>query len=116
LRFDHLGAWRLRVSLDGALLGDAPLRVVAKTSEIRNRPPFPVTAQVTASRGLAQCTITSPFAVRDPDYDVVSYRYRWTAAGKVLRDVRSAMLSDLVRIPASGRTPRCTVTPSDSKH
>lgn len=113
VRFDHTGTWPLRVSLDGVPLVDASLRVVAKASQIRNRPPFPVTTQVTRSGDLAQCTITSAFAVRDPDFDVVSYRYRWTVGTTVLRTVRSAMLSDLVRVPASGVTPRCSVTPSD---
>jgi hypothetical protein len=112
VRFDHPGTTTVRVTLGGTTLVEAPLRVVARAAQVRNRPPLSVAVQVSTSGGLAQCTITSPFAVRDPDFDLVHYRYRWTAAGKVLRTVTSAMLSDLVRVPA-GVTPACHVTPSD---
>jgi Peptidase family M23 len=114
VHFDHPGTWRLRVTVAGAQLVDAPLRVVAAAAQVRNRPPFPITVHTTVSGGLAQCVITSPFTVRDPDYDIVRYRYRWTAGGTVLRTVTSAMLSDIVRVPA-GVAPRCSVTPSDGK-
>jgi hypothetical protein len=46
--------------------------------EVRDRPAFAVSVQVTPG-GLAQCAITPPFAVRDSDFDVVRYRYRWVA-------------------------------------
>lgn len=113
VRFDRPGTWPLRVTLGGAVLVDTSLRVVATRKQAHDRPPSRVTVQVTTSGGLAQCAVTSPFAVRDPDFDVVRYEYRWTAGAKVLRDVTSAMLSDIVRVPASGVRPRCLVTPSD---
>jgi len=53
----------------------------------------------------------------DPDFDLVSYRYRWTVGGKVVRTVRSAALSDVLRKGAatSGKPVRCSVTPSDGR-
>jgi hypothetical protein len=112
--FDRTGAWRLRVSLGGQVLADTQLLVVSRPGQVKNRPPFPVTVQVTTAQGLAQCVVQSPLAVRDPDFDVVRYRYRWTSGTTVLREVTSAMLSDLVRVPP-GATPRCSVTPSDGR-
>jgi hypothetical protein len=56
--------------------------------------------------------VQTSLAYRDPDFDVVAYRYRWTAGGKTIRTATSAMVSDLVRVPA-GTTPVCTVTTSD---
>ena len=112
--FDATGGWRLRYLLDGTKLADVPLRVVAKASQIRNRPPERVTAAVTVTGGIAQCAVTTSLAERDPDYDVVRYRYRWTAGGTVLRTVTSAMLSDYLPVPA-GSGLRCEVTPSDGR-
>lgn len=114
VRFDRAGSTTLRVSLGGTTLVETPLRIVAGAAQVRNRAPFRASVHVTSSGGLAQCAITSPFAVRDPDFDVVRYRYVWRAGGKVLRAVTSAMLSDLVRVPAGG-TPGCSVTPSDGR-
>ena len=51
---------------------------------------------------------------RDPDYDIVRYRYRWSAGGKTLRALTSAALSDQLPLPAP-RAVRCEVTPSDGK-
>jgi hypothetical protein len=114
VRFDHSGAVALRVTLGGVTLVDRALRVVARPSQVRDRPPDRVALRLTTAAGVAQCTIVSPFAVRDPDFDVVRYRYVWRAGSKVLRTVTSAMLSDLVRVPA-GSSPTCSVTPSDGK-
>ena len=54
---------------------------------------------------------------RDPDYDIVRYRYRWTVAGRAVRSVWSAGLSDeLSRDSAKpGQRVVCAVTPSDGK-
>jgi hypothetical protein len=114
VRFDVVGAWRLRYVLDGKTLADTPLRVVAKRTQIRNRPPFGVTATVTTTQGIAECVVSARIDARDPDYDVVRYRYRWTVGGEVARTVTSAMLSDYVAVPA-GQVAHCAVTPSDGK-
>ena len=112
VRFTHAGTYPLRVVLADSVLGQASLRVVSSAKQVRNRPPFPVRTSVTTSGGLAQCVVQTTLAVRDPDFDVVRYRYVWRAGGKVIRSVTSAMLSDIARIPGGG-TPRCSVTPSD---
>jgi hypothetical protein len=112
VHFARPGTYPLRVSLDGAVLAQTSLRVVRSAREIRNRRPFPVRTNVTTNGSLAQCVVQTTLAVRDPDFDIVRYRYVWRAGGKVIRTVTSAMLSDLVRAPA-GTTPRCSVTPSD---
>lgn len=53
----------------------------------------------------------------DPDYAIVRYRYRWRVAGKLVRSVTSAGLSDVLRhrLARSGQRVKCTVTPSDGK-
>jgi hypothetical protein len=112
--FDAVGAWSLRYVLEGNVLADGPLRVVAQSSAARNRPPSAVAVSVTTRAGVAQCVVASPLVARDPDYDVVRYRYRWSAGGKTLRAVTSAALSDELPLPAA-RAVRCDVTPSDGK-
>jgi hypothetical protein len=43
--FYALGTWRLRYIVDGETLADAPLRVVARPAQARNRSPNPVTVR-----------------------------------------------------------------------
>jgi hypothetical protein len=114
--FDALGTWRLRYLLDGKPLADAPLLVVGRAGQVRNRPPNRVSVSLSV-QGSAQCVVSTSLVTRDPDYDLVRYRYRWSAGGKVLRMVTSAALSDvLVRAAAKpGQTLRCDVTPTDGK-
>lgn len=112
VRFARAGTYPLRVTLGDSVLADASLRIVASARQVRNRPPFPVRTSVTVSGTVAQCVVQTTLAVRDPDFDVVRYRYVWRAGGRLIRTVTSAMLSDLVRVPA-GTTPTCSVTPFD---
>ena len=114
--FDVLGTWRLRYLLDGMPLADAPLLVVGRAGQVRNRAPNRVSVSLSV-QGSAQCVVSTSLVTRDPDYDLVRYRYRWSAGGKVLRTVTSAALSDvLVRGAAEpGQTLRCDVTPTDGK-
>jgi hypothetical protein len=112
VRFDVLGGWRLRYVLGGRTLSDTPIRIVASAKQVRNRPPNRVAVSVSVRQGVAECDVQTTLEARDPDYDVVRYRYRWTSYGKVLRTVTSAMLSDYV--PANGPV-RCTVTASDGR-
>jgi hypothetical protein len=118
--FDALGTWRLRYVVDGETIADAPLLVVARAAQIRNRPPNPVTVLlvVAGAHDAVQCVVATSLVTRDPDYDVVRYRYTWrNAAGKVLRSVASAGLTDvLVRDAVQpGQEINCDVTPSDGK-
>jgi murein DD-endopeptidase MepM/ murein hydrolase activator NlpD len=123
LRLDlaRLGRWTLRYALDGKVLAEAPFDVVAVTRQVRNRPPAAVTAALEPAApragNVAVCRVTTSLATDDPDYDVVRYRYRWPAGGRVLRQVTSAGLSDALRRDAvrSGETLACAVTPSDGR-
>jgi len=112
--FDHAGTWPLRITLGGSTLVDTALRVVTSAKRVHDRAPYAVRVHVTSDGSVAQCVVASPLAVRDPDFDIVRYRYRWTVGGTSIRTVTSAMLSDTARIPA-GAMPRCTVTPSDGR-
>jgi hypothetical protein len=115
VRFDRVGAWHLRYVLDGATLVDAPLRVVARAAQARNRPPDRIGVTLTRRGALAECRVETPaLAVRDPDYDLVRNRYRWTLGAQVLRTVTSTALTDQARADAPGRL-RCLVTPSDGR-
>ena len=43
------------------------------------------------------CEVLSQLMARDPDYDIVSYRYEWRVNNRVVRSVTSAALTDLRR-------------------
>jgi hypothetical protein len=83
---------------------------------VRNRPPNAVTVAVKVST-VAQCTVGTSLVVRDPDYDIVRYRYRWSVGARVLRQVTSAGLTDVLQhgLAKPDETVRCTVTPSDGR-
>ena len=121
LSLGQLGRWTLRYALDGVVLAEAPFDVVATARQVRNRPPAGVTASLepaTPVPGQAVvCRVGTSLVTEDPDFDLVRYRYRWTAGGRLVRDVTSAALSDVLRRDAArpGETPSCRVTPSDGK-
>jgi hypothetical protein len=117
--FDARGTWRLRYLVDGAELVDAPLTVVARAAQVRNRPPNRVALKLvlTGAHEAAQCVVSTSLVTRDPDYDVVRYRYTWRSGRKILRTVTSAGLADILRRDAvlPGQTLQCDVTPSDGR-
>jgi murein DD-endopeptidase MepM/ murein hydrolase activator NlpD len=121
LALAQLGRWTLRYELDGAVLAEAPFDVVVAERHVRNRPPAAVTAALEPAAPRAGevvvCRVSTSLVTDDPDYDVVRYRYRWTAGARLLRDVTSAALSDALRRDAvrAGETLACRVTPSDGK-
>ena len=121
LELNELGSWRVLVDLDGTALVDAGFRVVASTSRIRNRPPNAVSLELRPAaptpRSAVECRLGTSLVSEDPDFQIVSYRYRWTVGGKLVRAVRSAALSDVLRKGAaiSGKVVRCSVTPGDGK-
>ena len=115
---DVTGTWRLRLETAGAPLLDAPFTVVAAKTAIRNRAPLPVTASLArTTNDVVVATLATSLVRRDPDYDIVSYRYRWTVGGRVVRQVTTAALTDA--IPAGtvspGQAVTCAVTPSDGR-
>jgi hypothetical protein len=64
-----------------------------------------------------QCRVGTSLVTEDPDLDIVRYRYRWIVDGKLVRVVRSAGLSDVLRkgLAGAGTRVRRTVTPSDGR-
>jgi murein DD-endopeptidase MepM/ murein hydrolase activator NlpD len=121
VRLSPLGRWRFVVDVDGTVLADAPFTVVAKAGDIRNRAPNPVAVELVPAapspRDVVQCRVRTSLVTEDPDYGIVSYRYRWTVGGKLVRAVRSAALSDVLRKGAvrSGQDVRCAVVPTDGR-
>jgi hypothetical protein len=119
VRLQPVGRWRLVVEFAGKVLADEPFDVVASQAQVRNRPPHPVSVELSAvspSRPV-QCFVRTSLSGEDPDYDIVRYRYRWTVGGKLVRAVQSAGLSDVLRKGAApaGRQVRCAVTPHDGR-
>jgi hypothetical protein len=55
----------------------------------------------TAEDGV-QCRVGTSLVTEDPDLDIVRYRYRWIVDGKLVRVVRSAGLSDVLRKGLAG--------------
>jgi hypothetical protein len=114
---DRLGTWRLRLDIDARTLVDAPFTVGAS----RNRRPNPIGLRLDpaqpASDDVIQCVVLTSLVTEDPDYAIVRYRYRWRVGGKLVRTVRSAALSDVLRhrLAKPGQRVTCTVTPSDGK-
>jgi hypothetical protein len=118
---NRVGKWQVQVRLGETTLVDRPFTVVARTAQVRNRPPYGIVAELVPAspspRGVVECRVTTPLAAEDPDFDIVRYRYRWTVGGKLVRAVQSAALSDVLRkgAAASGKDVRCTVTPNDGR-
>ena len=121
VRLGKIGRWRLVVDLDGNVLAEAPFDVVGRKTQVRNRPPEPVSVELSpqtpSQTRVVQCLVRTSLVREDPDYDIVRYRYRWTVGGKLVRAVQSAGLSDVLRKGAAraGQQVRCTVTPSDGR-
>lgn len=117
---NRVGTWNLKVKVDGQQLLVAPFTVIGITSTPVNRPPSAYNvsfeAPVIVPGAVPVCRVDgSLFA--DPDYDVVSYHYRWTVNDEVVRDVTTAARTDALprdRVRA-GTTLRCSVTASDGK-
>jgi peptidase M23-like protein len=110
------GRWLVRYELGDRVVAEAPFDVVARARQVVNRPPNAVT--VTLKPGdVPLCVVGTSLVNEDPDYDIVRYRYRWSAGGRLLRQVTSAALSDAVRRGAArpGETVQCEVTPSDGR-
>ena len=116
-----VGRWRLVVDLDGKPLADAPVDVVAKPRDLRNRAPNAIGVELVpaapTARDVVQCRVATSLVTEDPDLDIVRYRYRWTIDGKLVRAVQSAALSDVLRkgLAGAGKRVRCSVTPSDGR-
>ncbi|MGE0481486.1 MAG: peptidoglycan DD-metalloendopeptidase family protein [Phycisphaerae bacterium] len=116
------GEWRIQQYVNGVLLVDAPVTVVATRDPAFNRPPEPITVSFDpASPAAGQvlfCRVNSSLTLDDLDWDIVRYRYVWTVGGTPVRDVTSAALSDAIPrtlLPTGCQPIMCTVTPSDGR-
>jgi len=113
------GTWRIQFSVNGVQVIDAPVEVVATVNQGFNRPPLPVAAAFDPPSpqpaDVLFARITGPHGIRDLDWDLVRYRYRWTLNGTVVRDTISAGLADAIPegLAANGDIVECTITPGD---
>jgi Peptidase family M23 len=108
------GRWRIRYAVDGETLAVAPFDVVAGAAAVANRPPSPVIVSVERAGNVLLCRVHTSLATEDPDYEIVAYRYRWIADGRVIRAVRSAGLTDVLSTRKAA-APICVVTPTDGR-
>ena len=117
----RLGRWRIVVDLDGRTLADAPIDVVARQSEVKNRPPNAISVslrpEAPTAQDVVECRVSTSLVAEDPDFVIVRYRYRWFVDGKLVRAVQSAALTDVLRkgLARPGKSVRCAVTPSDGR-
>lgn len=113
------GAWTLTLYVNDRVVVTAPFSVAS--SATANRPPLAIsslTLSPSAPRpsDVPVCRVTpGTLYRRDPDYDLVSYRYRWFVRGALVRDVVTAGLTDAIPAGLIGARNelRCEVTPSD---
>ena len=113
------GAWVLDLYINNRLVVTAPFSVT--TGAITNGAPLSAgtVAIVPASPGPADvpmCRVAPETLYRrDPDYDLVRYRYRWSVRGTLVRDVATAGLADAIPsgLIRDRDELRCEVTPSD---
>jgi murein DD-endopeptidase MepM/ murein hydrolase activator NlpD len=116
------GTWRIDLIVNGTRLPATFFQVVTSPSQIVNHAPRTpsVTIEPANPRGgdVLFCRVSSSITDRDPDTDVVSYRYEWQVNGTTRRTISSsAGLADA--LPAeetlAGSTVTCSVTASDGR-
>ncbi|KOR31087.1 hypothetical protein TI04_02635 [Achromatium sp. WMS2] len=121
VNFNVTGSWNVDLLVNNVVVGTAPILVVSSSGEIANRPPPAVTISFDSPALLPEsiifCKVDEPWLIRDPDGDFVSYRYRWTVNGAVIRDVISPALADAIphQSITDGDVLACEVTPDDGK-
>lgn len=121
LNLNVTGTWRVTVEINDRKLVDAPFEVVASAEQIANRPPLPINAvfdpPAPGPNDVIFCRVLGPLTWRDPDFDLVRYRYQWRINGNTVREVTSAALSDAIPkgTANNGDLVECTVTPADER-
>ncbi|MBX7220891.1 MAG: M23 family metallopeptidase [Blastocatellia bacterium] len=119
--FSHTvpGNWKLQFDVNATTVIEAPFTVVASSSQASNRPPNPITVKFDPAEptpgDVIFCRVQGGPLLRDPDYDVVRYRYQWRRNGTIIREVVSAGLADALPRNEAAATDEltCTVTPLD---
>ena len=116
---DTLGTWTVTLSINGVAQAVAPFQVVAAASGLVNHPPRSIALVLQPNRSapadVVFCRVQTSLYLRDPDYDLVRYRYQWRLNGAIVRNVISAALADAVPsgLARPGDRLSCTVTPMD---
>ena len=111
VNFNLVGKWKVEI-WHAKLVAKAPIRVVARQgsrSATAGRIGSPTLTLLPIDP--PQCRLTTSLVTEDPDYDIVSYRYRWTVDGRAVRTVTSAALSDVLRrgVATPGSRLACSV-------
>jgi len=120
LNLDAIGTWLVTLVI-GPFYVEAYFNVVASSGQIVNHRPLSITTGFDPARPNATdvifCRVNTFLPYKDPDYDIVSYRYRWSVNGVLVRDVTTSALSDAIPKGTAGAGDRvaCTVEPYDGK-
>ena len=104
LNLAQVGRWGLTYELGGSVVAEAPFDVVATDRRVVNRAPNSVTAALEPASPRAEvvvCRVATSLVTEDPDFEIVRYRYRWTSGGRLVRQVTTAALSDVIRNDAT---------------
>ena len=116
------GTWRIDLFINGVRLATTNFQVVSSPAQIVNRPPRTPTLTLEPANpkptDVLFCRVTNPLTDRDPDTDVVAYRYEWKVNGVTRRLIASsAGLADALPVDQAkaGDTVTCSVTPSDGR-
>jgi murein DD-endopeptidase MepM/ murein hydrolase activator NlpD len=115
------GVWHYRLDINGTKAVDLPFTIVGNASQIVNHKPKAITVRLVPAAPVTgqimTCQVKSPLVARDPDYDIVRYKYEWTVNKKVVRAVTSAALADVLAKgkSKSGDKVTCRVTPADDR-
>ncbi|MBM4112493.1 MAG: hypothetical protein FJ253_03830 [Phycisphaerae bacterium] len=115
------GTWTVRLFVNGAIAFEEPVEVVAAINPAFNRAPYAVTAALAPASPSVHdaivCRISGHFPVVDPDFDLVTNRYRWRVNGVVVRDVTTGGRADMLPAGAAlaDQVVECEVTPSDGQ-
>jgi hypothetical protein len=121
LNLNAVGNWHYQVAINDNLVVNAPFKVVATSRQVVNRAPNKVTVRLSPPQPVEgqaiTCAVQSGLLLRDPDFDIVSYRYEWRVNNRLVRTVTSAALTDLLAagVAQSKNKVSCRVTPTDGK-
>ena len=115
--------WQIELNV-GSIQLKYPLRVVERTSHIRNRPPNPIEVEfmhgAVSTEDVPVCRVKGKEPVLDPDFDFVRFRYVWKVyrdgIGEVKRTFVSGARSDALPkgVVKQGDILVCEVTPLDA--
>lgn len=119
LNLNVLGTWHYQMAINDNLVVNAPFKVVATSRQVANRPPSKVTVHLLppVEGNAITCVVQSGLLLRDPDFDIVSYRYEWRVNNRLVRTVTSAGLTDLLAASVAQAKDKvsCKVTPTDGQ-